>query len=115
MRSAAPVVLQGPDPACGVWGQTPRGAAAAGEAERGVHFVSAPVLDGVFARFVAENWDARNSRRGNVVAKGLVGLPRFVNEDDYLAPGEAERDPMINELFRPEGFGWAAGFVQALP
>jgi len=83
--------------------------------ERGVQFVSAPALDHVFNRFVTENWDQRNSRRGNVVAKGLVGLPRFVNEDDYLAAGEAERDPMINELFRPEGFGWAAGFVQALP
>jgi DNA-binding CsgD family transcriptional regulator len=83
--------------------------------ERGVQFVSAPILENVLQRFVAEDWDQRNSRRGNVVAKGLVGLPRFVNEDDYLEPGEAEHDPMINELFRREGFGWAAGFVQALP
>jgi DNA-binding CsgD family transcriptional regulator len=83
--------------------------------ERGVQFVCAPILEDVFGRFVSENWDARNSRRGNVVAKGLVGLPRFVNEDDYLAPGEAETDPMINELFRPAGFGWASGFIQALP
>ncbi len=83
--------------------------------ERGVSFVAAPVLDKVFERFIGENWDARNSRRGNVVAKGLVGLPRFVNEDDYMAPGEADRDPMIQELFRPEGFGWAAGFIQQLP
>lgn len=83
--------------------------------ERGVQFVSAPILDNVFKRFVEEGWDSGNSRRGNVVAKGLVGLPRFVNEDDYLAPGEAETDPMLNELFRPEGFGWAAGFIHALP
>ena len=83
--------------------------------ERGVQFVTAPALQTVMYRFVSENWDERNSRRGNVVAKGLVGMPRFVNEDDYLAPGEAETDPMINELFRAEGFGWAAGFVQALP
>jgi DNA-binding CsgD family transcriptional regulator len=83
--------------------------------ERGVHYVTAPVLEKVVKRFVDENWDARNSRRGNVMAKGLAGLPRFVNEDDYLAPGEADTDPMINELFRPEGFGWAAGFVQQLP
>jgi len=83
--------------------------------ERGVQFVSAPILQDVVGRFVSENWDARNSRRGNVVAKGLVGAPRFVNEDDYLAPGEAETDPMINELFRPAGFGWASGFVQELP
>lgn len=83
--------------------------------ERGVRYVSAPILEDVLSRFVSENWDARNSRRGNVVAKGLVGIPRFVNEDDYLAPGEAETDPMINELFRPAGFGWASGFIQALP
>lgn len=83
--------------------------------ERGVQFVCAPILEEVINRFVAENWDARNSRKGNVVAKGLVGLPRFVNEDDYLAPGEAETDPMINELFRPAGFGWASGFVHELP
>jgi DNA-binding NarL/FixJ family response regulator len=42
-------------------------------------------------------------------------LPRFINEDDYLAPGEAETDPMINELFRPAGFGWASGFIHELP
>lgn len=83
--------------------------------ERGIHFTSSPVLQPVIERFVAEGWDSRNSRRGNVMAKGLVGLPRFVNEDDYLSPGEAERDPMINELFRPAGFGWAAGFIQELP
>jgi DNA-binding CsgD family transcriptional regulator len=83
--------------------------------ERGVHFTSSPVLDNIMTRFVNEGWDNRNSRRGNVMAKGLVGVPRFVNEDDYLAPGEAETDPMINELFRSEGFGWAAGFIQDLP
>jgi hypothetical protein len=37
--------------------------------ERGVQFVCAPILQEVFDRFVSENWDARNSRRGNVVAK----------------------------------------------
>jgi len=83
--------------------------------ERGVQFVSAPILQEVVQRFVSEGWDSRNSRRGNVVAKGLVGLPRFVNEDDYLDPGEAETDPMINELFRPAGFGWASGFIHELP
>lgn len=83
--------------------------------ERGIHFTGAPVLDHVFDRFVKEGWDQRNSRRGNVMAKGLVGLNRFVNEDDYLAPGDAETDPMLNELFKPEGFGWAAGFIQQLP
>ena len=83
--------------------------------ERGIHFTSAPILDDVMDRFVKEGWDSLNTRRGNVIAKGLVGLPRFVNEDDYMAPGEAEVDRMHNELFRPAGFGWAAGFIQDLP
>lgn len=83
--------------------------------ERGVRYVCAPILDGILQRFVAEGWDSRNNRRGNVVAKGLVGVPRFVNEDDYWTMGEVDTDPMINELFRPAGFGWAAGFILALP
>ena len=49
------------------------------------------------------------------MAKGLVGVSRFVNEDDYLDPGVADKDPMLNELFRPEGFRWAAGFIENLP
>lgn len=83
--------------------------------ERGVRYVSAPILEGVLRRFVDEDWDARNKRRGNVVAKGFVGAPGFVNEYDYWTLEEADADPMINELFRPAGFGWAAGFIQALP
>lgn len=83
--------------------------------ERGVRYVCAPILDGVLQRFVDEGWDARNKRRGNVVAKGFVGVPRFVNEYDYWTIEQADADPMINELFRPAGFGWAAGFIQALP
>lgn len=83
--------------------------------ERGVQFVCAPILEEVVNRFVSEGWDARNKRRGNVMAKGLVGEPRFLNEYDYWTIEEAEADPMTNELFRPAGFGWAAGFVQALP
>lgn len=83
--------------------------------ERGVQYVSAPELTETVHRFVTEGWDARNKRRGNVMAKGLVGAPRFLNEYDYWTIEEAEADPMINELFRPAGYGWAAGFVQALP
>lgn len=61
--------------------------------ERGQHFTGAPLLVPVFERFVAEGWDNRNSRRGNVMPKGLVGLPRFVNEDDYLAPAKQKPIP----------------------
>jgi DNA-binding CsgD family transcriptional regulator len=84
--------------------------------ERGIHHVgSDPVMNGLIQRFIDEGWSERNSRGGNVIAKGLMGMPRFVNEYDYLAPGEDLTDPMINELFRPAGLGRAAGFVNQLP
>lgn len=84
--------------------------------ERGAHLVSAPALDRVAQRFLAEGWMERNGRFGSVVAKGLVGLPRFVNEDDYFdGPDNADNDVMVRELFRAEGFGWAAGFLAQLP
>lgn len=84
--------------------------------ERGAHLVSAPALDRVAQRFLAEGWMERNGRFGGVVAKGLVGLPRFVNEDDYFdGPESADNDVMVRELFRAEGFGWAAGFLAQLP
>jgi len=83
--------------------------------ERGPHLAHAPVLDRVAKRFIDEGWMNRNGRAGGAAAKGLVGVPRFVNEDDYFAPGGAEADPMVRELFRAEGFGWAAGFLVQLP
>lgn len=84
--------------------------------ERGPHLVQAPVLDRAAKRFLTEGWIARNGRAGSVMAKGMVGLPRFLNEDDYFANlDEAEQDPMVRDLFRAEGFGWAAGFLVQLP
>jgi DNA-binding CsgD family transcriptional regulator len=83
--------------------------------ERGVHMTTDPVLAEVGKRFVNEGWMARNSRGNSVIARGLVGLPRFVTEEDYFEPGQELTDPMINELFRPAGFGWAAGFLVQLP
>jgi len=50
-----------------------------------------------------------------VIARGLVGLPRFINEDDYFEPGQEHADPLIQELLRPAGFGYAAGFLLQLP
>lgn len=83
--------------------------------ERGPHLVQAPALDRAARRFIDEGWINRNGRAGGAIAKGLVGLPRFVNEDDYFDPGAAEGDAMVRELFRAEGFGWAAGFLVQLP
>ena len=83
--------------------------------EREQHFVHIPRLEKAAKRFLNECWGERNSRAGGVVAKGLVGLPRFLTEVDYFDPGQAETDPMVNELFRTEGFGWAAIFMLQLP
>ncbi|KQX40163.1 hypothetical protein ASD04_05870 [Devosia sp. Root436] len=84
--------------------------------ERGMHLARAPALEKAAQRFLDEGWMTRNSRVGGVMAKGLVGLPRFVNEDDYFdSPADADADPMVRDLFREEGFGWAAGFMVQLP
>ncbi len=83
--------------------------------ERGTHTTQAPALDRVTRRFVEEGWGKRNPRAGGVIAKGLVGAPRFVTEVDYFDEGQADRDPMTRELFRTEGLGWAAGFLLQLP
>jgi hypothetical protein len=83
--------------------------------ERGTHSTQAPALDRVTRRFVEEGWGKRNPRAGGVIAKGLVGAPRFVTEVDYFDEGQADRDPMTRELFRAEGLGWAAGFLLQLP
>jgi DNA-binding CsgD family transcriptional regulator len=91
------------------------GAALLAMNERGVHLVWAPEVEKAARRFLNEGWVTRNGRAGGVVAKGLVGVPRFVNEDDYFDPGGAEADPMVRDLFRAEGLGWAAGFLVQLP
>lgn len=84
--------------------------------ERGPHLTQAPALDRVAGRFLAEGWINRNGRAGAVVAKGLVGLSCFINEDVYFdGAANAETDPMVRDLFREEGFGWAAGFMTQLP
>lgn len=83
--------------------------------ERGPHLANAPALDVVARRFIEEGWIHRNGRAMRAAGHGLVGSPRFVNEDDYFGPGDAEADPMVNQLFRAEGFGWAAGFMVQLP
>ncbi len=84
--------------------------------ERGPHLVHAPVLERVAKRFLSEGWIVRNGRAGSAIQRGLVGSPRFLNEDDYFDDfRDAEADPMVQELFKAEGFGWAAGFLVQLP
>ena len=51
-----------------------------------------------------------------MIAKGLVGTPRFLNEFDYYSDvSEAETDPIVRDVFRPLGLGWAAGYLVKLP
>lgn len=84
--------------------------------DRGTHIVCAPVLDGAARRVVDEDWMSRSGRAQGVIAKGLLGVPRFLNEYDYYSsPEDAANDPIVTEVFRKEGFGWAAGWIQQLP
>ena len=83
--------------------------------ERGTHMLTTPNMDEIGQRFVSENWMERNSRGRLAVARGLVGAPRFATGEELFGPGEQERDPMTNELFRPYGFGHVAGFMTQLP
>ena len=83
--------------------------------ERGLHMVNDARFDRTAKRFVEERWGERNSRAFSVFTKGLVGVPRFLTEEDYFDPGQVELDPITNELFRAEGFGWAACFCVQLP
>jgi DNA-binding CsgD family transcriptional regulator len=83
--------------------------------ERGLHLTCSPNMEKVCGRFVSENWMMRNTRGAAAAARGLVGYPAFLTEKDIYAPGEELEDPMVNELFRPEGLGRGAGFTMQLP
>lgn len=83
--------------------------------ERGERLIHVPVFENLVNRFLNEGWGARNTRVGGVIAKGLVGAPRFLTEADYFEPSQELTDPIVNDLLRAEGFGWAAGFITQLP
>jgi DNA-binding CsgD family transcriptional regulator len=83
--------------------------------ERGVHMMTTPSMEEIGRRFVEEDWMSRNSRAGAAFSKGIVGLPRFAPGEELLSEEERLADPMINELFRPYGFGRVAGFITQLP
>jgi DNA-binding CsgD family transcriptional regulator len=83
--------------------------------ERGVHMMTTANMDEIGRRFVSEGWMNRNSRASAAFAKGIVGLTHFAPGEDLLSEDEHLSDPMINELFRPYGFGRVAGFITQLP
>jgi DNA-binding CsgD family transcriptional regulator len=83
--------------------------------ERGVHMTSSPSMSELSRRFVEEGWMERNTRAQKLMAKGFVGAPHFVTEEDVFEPGLELTDPMINELCRPYGFGRGAGMINELP
>lgn len=108
----------------GLWGRTLQNIADVADGDAGVLFTiggegvrwtSSPAVLDIMGRFVEEGWIARNSRGSGVVSRGLVGVPRFLTEEDYFDPGQFDTDPLVNEFLRPEGFGWAAGTLVALP
>ena len=83
--------------------------------ERGVHMTTTANMAEIGQRFVEEDWMSRNSRATAVFAKGMVGIPRFAGAEELMSEDEHLSDPMVNELFRPYGFGRAAGFITQLP
>jgi DNA-binding NarL/FixJ family response regulator len=91
------------------------GAAVLSINERGVRIVTSPSLRDVGEQVIREGWMDRSGRAEGVVRRGLVGAPRFLTEVDYFDAGQVETDPIVNEVFKPAGFGWAAGFLNMLP
>lgn len=91
------------------------GAAVVSINARGVRLVGSPAVAEVGERVIREGWMNRSGRADGAMRRGLVGAPRFVTEVDYFEPGQIETDPIVNEVFRPAGFGWAAGFINQLP
>ena len=83
--------------------------------DRGVRIASSPLLADISRRVIDEGWMTRSGRAQGVIKKGLVGVPRFLNEADYFDDGDIDNDPIVTELFRPAGFGWAAGWLVQLP
>jgi DNA-binding CsgD family transcriptional regulator len=84
--------------------------------ERGVHIVNAPEMDNIARRIIAEGYMEKSGRAAGVIKKGLVGVPRFLNEFDYYDTLEdAERDAIVTEVFRQDGMGWAAGWLLTVP
>lgn len=84
--------------------------------ERGVHIVCAPAMEGARKRILEEGCMNRSGRAAGVISRGLVGAPRFLNEYDfYGGPEGADCDPIVTEVFRREGMGWAAGWITQMP
>lgn len=84
--------------------------------ERGTDIVCVPEIDGARRRIIEGGYMTRSGRAAGAISRGLIGTPRFVNEFDYYASLEdAETDPIVVEVFRQEGMGWAAGWVNQTP
>lgn len=78
-------------------------------------WLSSPTLHSRMERFISEGWVARNTRATNGFGKGVAFLPRFLTEADLYDGTEYEDDPLYKEYFIPNGMGWSAATVIALP
>ena len=83
--------------------------------ERGFRWMASPSVRQKMEVFLSEGWHLRNTRAENGFRKGLALQPRFLTEADFYDGDEYERDPLYTEYFRPQGLGWSAGTVVALP
>jgi DNA-binding CsgD family transcriptional regulator len=84
--------------------------------ERGTHIVCVPEMDQARLQILEGGYMTRSGRAAGVIERGLVGAPRFLNEYDFYGGLDgAEQDPIVVEVFRKQGMGWAAGWVNQTP
>jgi len=75
----------------------------------GLRWTATDTLRPAMDMFVRSEWMQRNSRMAAGFARGLVGAHRFVTERDLFDTTDPVDDPMYEQLFRPQGFGWSVG------
>lgn len=83
--------------------------------DKGSNWRATPSIHTAAERFFTEGWVNRNTRTTLALAKGLGSIPRFITEVDIYDGDDYERDPLYVDYFRPNGMGWSAGTVFALP
>jgi DNA-binding CsgD family transcriptional regulator len=87
------------------------GAAGAGLLQSDVRTPDIPRSAGaedIFGIYFRDNWHVRDIRAARGVPL-LLGGASVITDQDLMTADEMSRDPMYNDLFRPNGFQWFAG------
>jgi DNA-binding CsgD family transcriptional regulator len=75
-----------------------------------LHWVASPEPRERAERFVKEGW----LRRGQIIAKLFaLRIPGFLIDVEFFTPEELDREPIYQEVWRPQGVGW--GMATAIP